>query len=154
MNMWLCSAKEKVHNTYITPHWVYVVFSRWGKWREILTLKLQSFKKDNRDLTWATLSRAEDLKFGTRSAASCRAMRLLHFAASASNPVSPFSRINPMHCSPRLSVNITRSTGLRQECAGAILAAQRKSKSSFRKTAIKETCTDTYVSLWLGPPSL
>ena len=91
---------------------------------------------------------------GTQSAASRRTTRLLHFAASASKSESPFSRINPKHCRPRLRVDITRSTIFLQECDGAVLAAQRKSRSSIKKRAIKETCTDTYVSLWSGPPSL
>ena len=81
-----------------------------------------------------------------------RAARLLHFAASVSNSASPVSRINFIHGSPRFSVNITLSTGFRQECGGAVLAVQRKSKSSFRKKipALMHTSTCGGVLVCVG----
>ena len=47
-------------------------------------------------------------------------LKLLHLAASASLLASIFSHIKPTHCEPRLIVDITRSIGVRHECAGAV----------------------------------
>ena len=68
--------------------------------------------------------------------------RLVQFFISSSYSSDSLALIIPIHCNPRLIMDIIRSTGLRHDWLDAVQQAINISKSKLRKRAIRESCTE------------
>ena len=66
-------------------------------------------------------------------------LRFFDFLTASSKSLPPFSHITPMHCIPKLTIDMILSTGFAHECEGAVLPAISISRSRFRNNAINDS---------------